>query len=349
MGYPTLTYQCDDQIATIALTVPAPLFFRTTLACFWLLAFSSATHDIAADGFYLLALPADQQAAFVGVRNTCYRLAMIAGQGGLVYLAGVLQQPLGGIKVAWAGAFLLLAVIFVFAALYHLAALPRPPADQPARAARRPAADYFSVFATFFQKKEIKVIVGFLLLYRLGEAQLLKLVTPFLLDARAVGGLGLSTQEVGLLYGTLGITALILGGLVGGYAIYRFGLKRLLWPMLVSMHLPLAVFVVLAVRQPAGLAWIGGALMVEQFGYGFGFTAYMVYMMMVTEGRYRTAHYAICTGIMALGMMLPGLPAGWIQDHLGYERFFIWVCLATIPSFVATALIKVDPAYGRRA
>jgi len=177
---------------------------------------------------------------------------------------------------------------------------------------------------------------------------LLKLVAPFLLDGRAGGGLGLTTRQVGLLYGTIGIIALLLGGLAGGYTISRFGLKRLLWPMLISMHLPLAVFVVLALKQPETLAVIGGALTVEQFGYGFGFTAYMVYMMMVSAGEHRTAHYAICTGFMALGMMLPGLPAGWIQDHLGYVRFFIWVCIATIPSFVATALIKVEANYGRK-
>ena len=171
-------------------------------------------------------------------------------------------------------------------------------------------------------------------------------MAPFLLDGRAVGGLGLTTRQVGLLYGTLGIFSLLLGGLAGGYAISRFGLKRMLWPMVISMHLPIAVFVVLALMQPANLAVIGGALTVEQFGYGFGFTAYMVYMMMVSAGEHRTAHYAICTGFMALGMMLPGMPAGWIQDHLGYGKFFIWVCIATIPSFVATALIKIEANYG---
>jgi PAT family beta-lactamase induction signal transducer AmpG len=343
----TLQFVLGAALAMIALTVPAPFFFRVTLAVFWLLAFSSATHDIAADGFYLLALPPDQQAAFVGVRSTFYRLAMIAGQGGLVYLAGSLQESLGGAARAWSSAFLLLAAFFVVAGLYHLFVLPRPAADRSASHSARPVADFLSVFATFFRKKDIKVILGFLLLYRLGEAQLLKLVAPFLLDDRASGGLALTTRQVGLLYGTIGIIALLLGGLAGGYAIARFGLKRLLWPMLISMHLPLVVFVVLAQVQPASLAVIGGALTVEQFGYGFGFTAYMVYMMMVSAGEHRTAHYAICTGFMALGMMLPGLPAGWIQDHLGYARFFIWVCLATIPSFVASALIKIEPGYGR--
>ena len=344
----SLQFVVGAALAMIALPVPAPFFFRATLAIFWLLAFSSATHDIAADGFYLLALPPHQQAAFVGVRSTFYRLAMIAGQGGLVYLAGSLQETLGDARRAWAGVFFLLAALFVLAGLYHLVVLPRPAGDRPAGLTQRPVADFLSVFATFFRKRDIKVILGFLLLFRLAEAQLLKLVAPFLLDGRNVGGLGLTTRQVGLLYGTIGIIALLLGGLAGGYTISRFGLKRMLWPMLISMHLPIAVFVVLAVMQPSNLAIIGGALTIEQFGYGFGFTAYMVYMMMVSAGEHRTTHYAICTGFMALGMMLPGMPAGWIQDHLGYVRFFIWVCIATIPSFVATALIKVEPTYGRK-
>ena len=336
-------------LALIAAAVPGPHFLRLTLAAFWLLAFSSATHDIAADGFYLLALPPHDQAAFVGVRSTFYRVAMIAGQGGLVYLAGSLQSTLGAPARAWSAVFLLLAGAFVLAGIYHLFVLPRPAADRaPARAAR-PVAEFFSVFASFFRKPGIATILGFLLLYRLAEAQLLKLVAPFLLDARARGGLGLTTQQVGFIYGTIGLVALLLGGLAGGYAVARFGLKRLLWPMLISMQLPLAVFVVLAVRQPTSAAWIGGALTVEQFGYGFGFTAYMVYMMLVADGEHRTAHYAICTGFMALGMMLPGLPAGWIEDRVGYVWFFLWVCLATVPSFVATALVRIPPDYGRRA
>jgi PAT family beta-lactamase induction signal transducer AmpG len=343
----SLQFVVGSALAMIALTVPGPSFFRATLAVFWLLAFSSATHDIAADGFYLLALPPHEQAAFVGVRSTFYRLAMITGQGGLVYLAGSLQETLGDARRAWAGVFFLLAALFVLAGLYHLFVLPRPAGDRPGSRTPHLLADFLSVFATFFKKRDIKVILGFLLLYRLAEAQLLKLVAPFLLDGRDSGGLGLTTRQVGLLYGTIGITALTIGGLAGGYALSRFGLKRLLWPMLISMHLPIAVFVVLALLQPSNLAGIGVALTVEQFGYGFGFTAYMVYMMMVSAGEHRTAHYAICTGFMALGMMLPGMPAGWIQDHFGYVKFFIWVCIATLPSFAATALIKVEPAYGR--
>lgn len=345
-----LQFVVGGALALVALTVPGPAFFRGTLAVFWLMAFSSATHDIAADGFYLLALPPHQQAAFVGVRSTFYRLAMIAGQGGLVYLAGTLQDATGNVALAWAWVFAVLAGFFVLAGLYHLAVLPRPAGDGPAGHTAAFAAGYVEVFAAFFRKREILTILAYLLVYRLAEAQLLKLVTPFLLDARAVGGLGLTTQQVGIVYGTIGIIALTLGGLAGGYVVSRFGLKRLLWPMILAMHVPIAVFVFLAAVQPVHLPLIGAAVAVEQFGYGFGFTAYMVYMMMVAgNGEHKTAHYALCTGLMALGMMLPGMAAGWIQEKLGYANFFIWVCVATIPSFLATALLKVDPAFGKKA
>ena len=334
--------------AAVALTIPAPGFFRLTLAVFWLMAFSSATHDIAADGFYLLALPAHQQAAFVGVRSTCFRLAMIAGQGGLVYFAGSLQEITGDVRVAWTSVFVLLAVAFALIGLYHRFVLPRPAIDGPVGQGKPFTNEFVATFGAFFRKPGIAVILSFLLLYRFAEAQLLKLVTPFLLDGREVGGLGLTTQQVGIVYGTVGVIALTVGGLTGGYAISRFGLRRLLWPMIVIMYLPNLVFVVLAMTQPSSVPLIGTALAVEQFGYGFGFTAYLLYMIMVAEGEHKTAHYAICTGFMALGMMLPGMFAGWLQDHLGYLKFFLWILVASIPSFIATALIKVDPAFGRK-
>lgn len=343
-----LQFVVGAALAAIALTIPGPDFFRYTLAVFWLMAFSSATHDIAADGFYLLALPPDQQAAFVGVRSTFFRLANIAGQGGLVYLAGILEETTGDVRTAWAWVFVPPAAFFVLAAVYHQLVLPRPVADHPVRLRARLVEDYFSVMASFFKKKEISRILAYLLLYRLGEAQLVKLVQPFLLDARSEGGLALSTKEVGLVYGTIGIVALTLGGLLGGYLISRFGLKRMLWPMLLAMHLPNAGYVLLSWLRPELLALTAATVAVEQFGYGFGFTAFLVYMMMVAEGEHRTAHYALCTGIMALGMMIPGMAAGWIQSRLGYTGFFGWVCVATLPSLVATARVVVDPAYGRK-
>lgn len=346
----TLQLVLGAGLAAIAWLLPGPDCLRATLAVFWLLAFSSATHDIAADGFYLLALPPHQQAAFVGVRSTCYRLAMIAGQGGLVWLAGYGTQRFGRPATAWAAVFALMAGIFGLAALHHALTLPRPAADRAsAGAGGRPLAEYFAVFAAFFRRRDLGTVLAFLLLYRFAEAQLLKLVPPFLLDPRAAGGLGLTTQQVGILYGTLGAGALMLGGIAGGLAISRAGLKRLLWPMILAMYVPNVVFILLALFQPSSLVVIGGSLAVEQFGYGFGFTAYMLYMMMIVDGGHRTAHYAICTGFMALGMMLPGMGAGWLQEKLGYVNFFIWICVATIPSFLATAGVKIDPAFGRKA
>ena len=345
-----LQFVIGAALALVALTVPGPDFFRWTLLVFWLLAFSSATHDIAADGFYLLALPPHQQAAFVGVRSTFYRLAMIAGQGGLVWLAGTLQLRYGDTAQAWAVAFWILAAGFGALAVYHLLVLPRPTEDRPApRTTENPWRSFAGVFAGFFRKPQVLTMLGFLLFYRFAEAQLVKLVTPFLLDPRAEGGLGLTTQAVGLVYGTAGVLALTIGGIAGGWLISRYGLKRMLWPMAVAINAPNVVYVLLAWFQPASQTVIGAALCVEQFGYGIGFAAYLVYMMMVAAGPHQTAHYAICTGFMALGMMLPGMPAGWLQEQIGYVNFFAWVCVATLPSLGMTALIKVDPAFGKKS
>ena len=335
--------------ALVALTLPAPDFFRYSLAMLWLMAFSSATHDIAADGFYLLALPPHQQAAFVGVRSTCFRLSILFGKGALVALSGWLIGLTGSAAQAWAGIFLLLAALFLLAGIYHLKVLPHLAADGgPGPAQARPG-DFWRVFATFFAKPGIGLAVAFLLLFRLAESLALKLVEAFLLDPRVKGGLGLTNAQLGLSYGGVGVAALLAGGLLGGWLISRHGLRRMLWPMLMVMHVPIAVFLALARFQPENLAVISAALAVEQFGYGFGFTAYLVYMMMIADGEHKTAHYAICTGFMALGLMLPGMAAGWLQERLGYTGFFGWVCVATLPSFAATALIKVDPAFGKRA
>jgi PAT family beta-lactamase induction signal transducer AmpG len=348
-----LQFTVGAALAMVALALPAPKFLQLTLALLWLMAFASATHDIAADGFYMLALPQRGQAAFVGVRSTFYRLSMIAGQGALVVLAGWLQERSASPATAWSLVFGLLAALFVLAGLYHLWALPRPAQDVPAPRTARFWADFGAVFAAFFRKPEIGRILTFLLLYRFAEAQLLKLVTPFMLDPRAAGGLGLRTQDVGIAYGTVGVAALTAGGLLGGWLVSRRGLKRLLWPLVLCMHLPNGVFVALAVWQPQSLALVSAAVAVEQFGYGLGFTAYMVYMLLVAGGAdgsavHKTAHYALCTGFMALGMMLPGMGAGWLQEQLGYTAFFVWACVATLPSFAAAALLRIDPEFGRR-
>ena len=501
----------------VALTIPAPDFLKYTLLFFWLLAFSSATHDIAADGFYMLALSERQQAWFVGVRSTFYRLAMITGQGLLIILAGFLEirsglppanltvsatpravtrplnpdsltltrdggelrimaypasveissgntrqsavdsilslakhwnathgfypgvdpastapafldkrasadQPAGNFGVAflylsgsptpgselvvnfgfddgdksivlvegsrfvinernwkkpfmavlqldpklksassavfqaragnvtwaWSVTFVILAIMFAFFALYHRFMLPRPASDAAAVSSGSLFSDFIKTLGSFFKRKHIGVILAFLLLYRFAEAQLVKLASPFLLDGREVGGLALTTGEVGFVYGTVGIIALTLGGLLGGFVVAQQGLKYWLWWMVAAINLPNLVYVYLSSALPDGFVVINACVAIEQFGYGFGFTAYMLYMIYVSEGKFKTAHFAICTGFMALGMMVPGMFSGWIQDQVGYQNFFLWIMLATLPAFAVCKFIPLDPEFGKK-
>ncbi len=530
-------------LAGIALTIPVSNFFRYTLAFFWLLAFSSATHDIAADGLYMLGLTKHEQAFFVGIRNTFYRIAMLTGQGLLVILAGhfetstglppvdvqvltetksievtrfdpdtfVVRQTAGGeqrvvvntstliiptieisnetsdsilkqvrkwnidhgfysdekmvqskagikeswwsrhvaqkleaflkknfgedrkveekassgnigiawftlskspetdkdiivnfrrekgdksimlaegfrfsfnntnwnvpacfaiqldpklsktssaqftarsgnIPLAWSLTFIILAGLFVLLFIYHKIILPYPKTDVPSTNNQDNTAgfwkEFLSTFASFFRKKEIGVILAFLLLYRLGESQLVKLASPFLLDAKDFGGLGLTTGNVGLIYGTVGMIALLSGGLLGGFLAARNGLKYWIWWMIIGMNLPNLVYVYLSQVQPESLVYIYLSVAIEQFGYGFGFTAYTLYMIYISEGKHKTAHFAITTGFMALGMMIPGMISGWLQEIIGYSNFFIWVMICTIPSFVVLLFVKIDPEFG---
>ncbi len=522
-------------LAGVAFTIPVPDFFQYTLAFFWLLAFSSATHDIAADGFYMLALNEHKQAYFVGIRSTFYRIAMITGQGLLIILAGFFEthtghQPVefsvetatdketgiaipeineraaksnhdfyvtterlvvstepenpgkidsvkqqiekenlnngfvipekpvqeeskswfatqisnplanhlkswfgrheeaqlsekpgnigiigikpafkpgedekvvlntrlksgdesikiaegerlvfdasnytrtawlivqldpkldsvstahfeglsGNIPLAWSITFFILAGLFVLFFIYHRIILPRPVSDKPVvqQEGETPFTEFFATFKTFFTKKNIGPALAFLLLFRLGEAQIVKLASPFMLDAREVGGLALTTGDVGLVYGTFGILALTLGGILGGIVASRNGLKYWLWPMAIAMNLPNLVYIYLSYTTPASMWLISGVVALEQFGYGFGFTAYVLFMIYFSDGRHKTAHYAICPGRMALGMLLPGMISGWIQEIVGYQNFFIWVMLFTIPGFVILRYLKIDKTFG---
>jgi len=337
-------------LACVAFTIPASRFFRYTLAFFWLTAFSSATHDIAADGFYMLGLSEDFQAAYVGVRATFYRIAMIATQGGLVIFAGFLEGSGYDIPKAWSFTFFLAAAVLAALFLYHFFVLPYPTTDR--RAVRNPSTslsrEFLHTFGLFFKKKGILTALAFFLFYRLAETQLIKIIAPFLLDPRSKGGLGLTTSEVGIIYGTVGIIALLLGGLLGGYAIYRKGLRFWIWIMVCAIHLPDLVYVYLSQAMPDKFHLINLCVAVEQFGYGFGFTAYTMFMIMVSEGEYKTVHYAIATGIMALGMMVPAMFSGWLQEQLGYPNYFLWVMAATIPGFIVTALVKIDPEFGKK-
>lgn len=522
----------------VALAIPLPIFFKATLIFLWLLAFSSATHDIAADGFYLLGLNEHQQTYFVGIRSTFYRIAMITGQGLLIILAGFFEtttghppieinananpasstiisipeikqdqikaegktyfavfpekvefstqnisksqfdsvknivskhnisngfaiegaelakknkklswwsrnisKPLGkylketfnadeppaardsktgnvavvavklsqkpednkemvlnlkfrrgdnsikllegerlafnsenwdkpayvllqadsklnrptealfkgtsgNIHFAWSITFIILAVMFVIFSFYHKFMLPYPPSDKPARSDQNLFLDFFKTIGSFFNRKEIWVIISFLLFYRFGEAQLIKLASPFMLDPRDIGGLGLTTGDVGLIYGTFGILALTMGGILGGLAAATKGFRYWLWWMVLAINLPHLAYVYLAFVQPENYFIIGLCVVVEQFSYGFGFTAYMLYMIYISEGKHKTAHYAIATAFMALGMMIPGMFSGWLQDMIGYQNFFIWVMLCMIPGMIPVFFVKVRPDFG---
>ncbi len=534
-------------LGSVALTIPLPDFFKITIAIFWLMAFASATHDIAADGFYMLSLSKHQQAWFVGVRSTFYRVAMVTGQGLLIIIAGTIEsrtgldnvdvivtvcpeieqarlqspedvrvtpqpgdvriialpeQPelstetrtiaevdsviqfarewnirhgfnpvdveneediqtaamnddpswwnkhvtqniegfikrhfapreepeldldyagnigiiffhlsgepdddemvitfgrvrgdhsislvegermvytkdnwnipamavvkldpqldfatsatfqvrSGNIPLAWSITFFFLAGLFVVFFVYHKFILPYPTTDKPAAgdSDKSIMKEYFRTFALFFKKERIGIAIAFLLLYRFAEAQLVRLASPFLLDPQEIGGLALTTGQVGIAYGTVGLISLSLGGILGGILAARNGLRYWLWPMVCAITLPNLVFVFLSYNLPDNLLIINLSIAIEQFGYGFGFTAYMLFMIYIAEGEHKTAHYAICTGFMALGMMVPGMFSGWLQEIIGYQHFFVWVVLATIPTFIVASFIKIDPEFGKK-
>lgn len=325
--------------------------FTMTLILFWITAFASATHDIAADGFYMLALQPKEQSVFVGIRSTFYRLASIFGQGVLVVIAGLLEKNLGDIPQAWSATMLISAVLFAALTLWHTFRLPRPDADsfrQEGTSAKGIIKEFGRTFVTFFRKKYIWIALLFMLLYRLPEAFLVKMMNPFLLDPLSEGGLGLSTETVGLVYGTIGVAALTVGGILGGIAASKWGLKKSLWPMAMALTLPCLSFVFLAAFQPENLWLISSCVALDQFGYGFGFTAYMLYLIYFSDGEFKTAHYSLCTAFMALSMMLPGMVAGYIQESLGYTNFFIFVMICCLVTVGVTLMVKVDPEYGRK-
>ncbi|NLR89605.1 AmpG family muropeptide MFS transporter [Flammeovirga agarivorans] len=387
--------------AAVALTLPTDNFFRYTLACFWIIAFTSATNDIATDGFYMIGLRSDQQAFFVGIRSTFYRLAMWAGQGGVVLLSGYLFEVFEDYKSVWSTIFFGLATAMVCFSLFHRLILPNKENIRSLKDRAHGLREVGIMFSqvsiillfgflinsflgwetswtyvilgavviaylmitlkkkikedpdkmntpilSFFVKEDIWSILAFILLYRLGEAQLVKIASPFLLDSTEVGGIGLNNEQLGWLYGTIGLGCLVVGGVLGGIAIYTKGLKFWLIPMLLSINIPNLGYWLLSFFHAESFIFIGGVIAVEQFFYGFGFSALMMYMLYVSQGHHKTAHYALCTGFMALGMMLPGMISGYLQEFLGYTNFFLFVVISGIPALIVAFRLKVDPKFG---
>jgi MFS transporter, PAT family, beta-lactamase induction signal transducer AmpG len=328
-------------LGMIALSLQLPNFFVISLVIFAVAAFISATYDIATDGFYMLALSNEQQAFFVGFRSLFFRLAMLFGSGFLVFLAGRLEIYFQNIRLAWMATFGLVSILFILLFIYHRLVLPKPDLDQPRQKNINQTASFGIIVKSYFQQPKIVAVLGFILLYRLGEAMLVKLASLFLLDPIEEGGLGLSTDTVGLVYGTFGVISLIAGGILGGLLISRYGLKKCLLPMALALNIPDVFYVYMAAVKPS-LLLVYPLVALEQFGYGLGFTGFTVYLLYLCKGEYKTSHYAISTGLMALGLMLPGAISGAIQKSVGYTSFFILVCFFTIPGMLSIFFIPLE-------
>jgi PAT family beta-lactamase induction signal transducer AmpG len=330
---------------------PSHSFVAYSLAGLALIAFNSATHDIAADGMYIISLSEKNQSFYVGIRSSFYRIAMITGQGGLVALAGILHNYNDGdFYIAWSIVFSGIGIYLIIAGFYHVWQLPKVEKEEKNISIKSIFSDFIETFAQFFKIKDIGIHITVLLLFRLGEAQLVKLAQPFLLDNAKNGGLNLTNTEIGLFYGTIGVLALTIGGILGGIMVSRDGLKKWFFPMILAINIPNSMYLLMAYFMPKSIYIIGSAIALEQFGYGFAFTAYMMYMIYITRdsGNRKTAHFAFTTGFMALGMMLPGMPAGWLQEAMGYTYFFVWVLASMIPMVLLYRLVQIDPEFGKK-
>lgn len=331
-------------IACAALSLKTPFFLYVSMVCFMGVAFLSATHDIAVDGFYMLSMDDKKQAFFVGIRAFFYRVAMLFSSGVLVMLAGRIETRTGNIQDSWTQVLLLAAAIMGLLFVYHRVWLPYPAADKPDEAKASQVAEFGQIFAAYFKLENVGIGLAFILTYRFGEAMLLKLTAPFLLDSAAAGGMALTTTQVGVAYGTVGLASLIVGGLLGGWIISRYGLRRTIWPLAFMLNAPDLVYVYMAYNLTLPTDFIYTLVAVEQFGYGLGTTAFMFFMITLTGEKYKTAHFAISTGIMALGMMVPGFVSGKLQSMLGYPEFFIAVCVATLPGMALIPFLKIKDA-----
>ncbi|BFP39566.1 AmpG family muropeptide MFS transporter [Flavobacteriaceae bacterium GF1] len=330
----------------VGLSLPTNIFFTTTLACFWMAAFASATNDIASDGYYMIGLTEKKQSFFVGIRSTFYRLAMVTGEGLIVILAGFLENRYGDNTKAWS--ITMTATAFLMLGLTVSNFFVTPKYETSNTIALDKPKGFFEVFVSFFKKPNIGIALAFILTYRLGESQLVKMAAPFLLDPLEKGGLAYSTERLGTIFGTVGVIMLSLGGILGGILISRDGLKKWMLPMILSLNVPNILYAILAWTQTTSLAAVTTTVVFEKFGYGFGFAAFLMYLIYIAEGKSKTSHYAIATGFMALGMMLPGMVSGFMQEWLGYSGFFIWVVIAALPALFLLPFLKYPADYGKK-
>ena len=337
----------------VAFTIPTTFWLQGSLFFFWVMAFASATHDIAADGFYMLGLNEHDQTWFVGIRSTFYRLATIFGQGILVMIAGNLQVIFrNNIPFSWSLLFYGVMGLFLVLWLWHSYILPHPREDVKNRGEVsgmwKGLKETGATFVTKIPLKEVVFSLLFIFLYCVPEGLLTKVSALFLIDAPHNGGLGLSPQEYGLVQGTVGVIGLTLGGILGGFCAGKDGLKKWLWPMVCAITLPNFVYVYLSYALPSSLIIVNVCIFFEQFGYGFGFTAYMLYLIYYSQGAFKTSHYALCTALMALSMMIPGLFAGALQELVGYRHFFIIVMCVCSLTFIVSSFLKIDPEFGKK-
>ncbi|WP_405398058.1 AmpG family muropeptide MFS transporter [Maribacter sp. Asnod2-G09] len=330
----------------VGLTLPTNMFFISSLACFWMAAFASATNDIASDGYYMLGLTEKKQSFFVGMRSTFYRLAMVTGEGLIVVLAGFLENKYGDNTKAWSVTMSAAAFLMLIMTVANFFVTPKYESENIED--KEKPAGFLEVFTTFFQKPGIGIALAFILCYRLGESQLVKMTSPFLLDSPDKGGLGYSTEQLGTIFGTAGVIFLSIGGILGGVLISRDGLKKWMLPMVLSLNLPNILYAVLAITNTTNIYAVTATVIFEKFGYGFGFAAFLMYLIYIADGKSKTSHYAIATGFMALGMMLPGMVSGYIQQWLGYDGFFVWVVIAALPALFLLKFISYPADFGKK-
>lgn len=339
--------------ALVALALQLPFFFAVCIGLMAIIAFSGATHDVATDGVYMSELNKQEQAKYIGWQGAFYNIAKIVASGGLVWLAGALLKHFGGVPGAteavryeatlhaWMVVMLILGGVMILLSLYHIRMLPSGGAAATGATSTRETLDkLLEVIRDFFKKKHIWYYIAFIILYRLAEGFVMKIVPLFLKAERSMGGLGLDEQQIGLYYGTYGAAAFVLGSLLAGYYISHRGLSKTLFSLCCIFNLPFVAYTLLAIYQPESGMLIGGAIVLEYFGYGFGFVGLSLFMMQqVAPGKHQMAHYAFASGIMNLGVMLPGSISGYVSDWLGYEVFFIFTLFATIPAFLITYFV----------